>query len=231
MFAVVVVLTLAVGIGVNVAVFSIFDRLMLRELNVENPRELVNLVAPGPRAGNVISNDQGTADETFSYPMFLDLERSAERFVDLGASHSIGAAFGRDGGTAPGTVLLVSGGFFAALGVGPELGRVLAEQDIEGPAATVVLSYDYWQTAYGAEPSVLGKTLTVAGHALTIVGVAPRGFVGTTPGAQPAAFAPLTLEWGAVRPRTPRVEDRFFSYEIGRASCRERTGTSAHGVV
>jgi putative ABC transport system permease protein len=212
MFAIVVVLTLAVGIGVNVAVFSIFDRLMLRELNVANPHELVNLVAPGPRAGNVISNYQGTSAETFSYPMFRDLENAGEPYVDLAASRSIGAALGRDGGTAPGSVMLVSGGFFAALGVGPELGRVLAEPDVEGPAAAVVLSYDYWQTAYGAEPSVLGRTLAVAGHPLTIVGVAPRGFVGTTPGERPAAFAPLTLEWGAARSRTPRVEDRFFSY-------------------
>jgi hypothetical protein len=75
MFAIVVVFTLAVGIGVNVAVFSIFDRLMLRELNVANPRELMNLVAPGPRAGNVISNYQGTSAETFSYPLLSEADR------------------------------------------------------------------------------------------------------------------------------------------------------------
>jgi predicted permease len=212
MFAVVVVLTLSVGIGVNVAVFSLFDRLMLRELNVANPGELVNLVAPGPRAANQIVNMQGTGDETFSYPMFRDLERAAEPYVDLAASRIIVAALGRDGSTAPGPVVLVSGGFFAALGVGPELGRVLTDADVEGTASTVVLSYDYWQTAYGADPSVLGRTLAVAGHPLTIVGVAPRGFVGTTPGERPAVFAPVTLEWGAVRPRTPLVEDRFFNY-------------------
>jgi predicted permease len=108
--------------------------------------------------------------------------------------------------------VLVSGGFFAALGVGPELGRVLGAPDVEGPAAAVVLSYDYWQTAYAADPSVLGQTLVVAGQPLTIVGVAPRGFVGATPGERPAVFAPLTLEWFPVRLRTPLVEDRFFSY-------------------
>ena len=128
--------------------------------------------------------------------MFRDLERAGEPYVDLGASRMIAAALGRDGSTAPGSAVLVSGGYFAALGVGPELGRVLGEQDVgEGPAATVVLSYDYWQTAYAADPAVLGKTLVVAGHPLTIVGVAPRGFVGTTPGERPDVFAPLTLEW------------------------------------
>jgi predicted permease len=213
MFAVVVVLTLAVGIGVNVAVFSLFDRLMLRELNVANPHELVNLVAPGPRVGNQITNYQGTNAENFSYPMFRDLERAGEPFVALGASRIIGTALGRDGSTAPGSVVLVSGGYFTALGVGPELGRVLAEADVaDGPAAAVVLSFDYWTTAYAADPAVLGETLVVSGQPLTIVGVAPQGFVGTTPGERPDVFAPLTLEWFPARLRTPLIEDRFFSY-------------------
>ncbi|RPI62215.1 MAG: FtsX-like permease family protein, partial [Lysobacterales bacterium] len=212
MFAVVVVLTLSVGIGVNVAVFSIYDRLMLRELNVENPHELVNLVAPGPRCCNVTRTGQGTGDETFSYPMFRDLERAGEPVVGLAASRMIVAALGRDDSTAPGSAVLVSGGFFSALGVGPELGRVLGDADVEGPAAAVVLSYDYWQTAYGGDPSALGRTLVVAGRPLTIVGVAPRGFVGTTPGERPQVFAPLTLEWFPERLRTPLVEDRFFFY-------------------
>ena len=87
MFAVVVVLTLAVGIGVNVAVFSLFDRLMLRELNVAHPHELVNVVSPGPRVGNQLGNQQGTTDdETFSYPLFRDLEAAAASDIDLAAS-------------------------------------------------------------------------------------------------------------------------------------------------
>ena len=95
--------------------------------------------------------------------------------------------------------MLVSGGYFAALGVGPELGRAIGEADVEGPAATVVLCYDYWQTAYGADPSVLGRTLIVDGSPLTIVGVAPSGFVGTTPGERPKVFAPMTLDWFPTR--------------------------------
>jgi hypothetical protein len=184
MLAVVVVLTLAVGIGVNVAVFSLYDRIMLRELNVERPQELVKLVAQradGPI--NRISNQQGPSEETFSYLMFRDLERAGAPYLELAASRMIPASLGRDGGTTIGSAVLVSGGFFAALGVGPELGRVLADPDIaDGPASAVVLSYDYWQTAYSADPAVVGETLVVGGHPLTIVGVAPRGFVGTTPG-------------------------------------------------
>jgi putative ABC transport system permease protein len=212
MFAVVVVLTLAIGIGVNVAVFSIFDRLMLRELNVANPRELVKLVPEefdGPI--NRTSNEQGPGNETFSYLMFRDLERAGAPYVELAASRMIQGSLGRDGSTTVGSAVLVSGGFFAALGVGPELGRVLAEPDIaDNPASAVVLSYEYWQTAFSADPGVVGETLVVGGHPLTIVGVAPRGFVGTTPGSRPDVFAPLTLEW--MQWRVPLNDDRLFYY-------------------
>ena len=214
MFAVVVVLTLAVGIGVNVAVFSLFDRIMLRELNVANPRELVNLTAPqGNAPGNRSCNQQGHCDQAFSYRMFRDLEAAGDELVDLAASRIIVANFGRDGSTDMGSAVLVSGSYFSALGIGPELGRVLGEQDVgAAPAAAAVLSYDYWQTAYASAPDVLGKTLVVAGKPLTIVGVAPRGFVGATPHERPRVFAPLTLDWFPETLRVPLVEDRFFYY-------------------
>jgi predicted permease len=215
MFAVVVVLTLAVGIGVNVAVFSLFDRIMLRELPVARPSELVNVVSPGPRFGNQFGNQQGGQDENFSYPLFRDLEQAVESYVDLEASWIAGVSLGNGETTVRGSAVLVSGGYFAALGVGPELGRVLGEQDVVDtqPAGTVVLSFDYWTTAFGADPAVLGKSLVVGGQSLTIVGVAPRGFVGTTPGARTSVFAPLTLEWYRdARQSRPIVEDRAFSY-------------------
>jgi putative ABC transport system permease protein len=210
MFAAVVVSTLALGIGVNVAVFSIYEQLMLRELNVSRPSELVNLVGGGSSLDRS-SNQQGTVDETVSYPMFRDLEVAGEPYVALGASRIIPAALTNGGSTSPGSAVLVSGSYFAALGIGPELGRVLGEQDVgEGSAGTVMLSFDYWTRAFEADANVLGRTLVVAGHPLEIVGVAPRGFVGTTPGTRPDVFAPLTLDW-LRRPR-PITENRFFSY-------------------
>jgi ABC-type antimicrobial peptide transport system permease subunit len=84
MFAAAVVLTLAVGIGVNVAVFSLYDQIMLRELPVSRPAELVNLVSPGPRVGNDLCNSQGGCDETFSYPLFRDLEAVGEPALLIG---------------------------------------------------------------------------------------------------------------------------------------------------
>ena len=215
MFAAVVVLTLAVGIGVNVAVFSLFDQIMLRELPVERPSELVNVVSPGPRFGLHFGGAQGGQDENFSYPLFRDLEYAGKSYVDLEASWIAQVSL-RDGdSTVRESALLVSGGYFAALGVGPALGRVLGEQDVVDtePAASVVLSFDYWTKAFDADPGVLGKTLVVGGRPFEIVGVAPRGFVGTTPGANISVFAPLTLEWYQFAGRsTPIIEDRGFSY-------------------
>jgi predicted permease len=214
MFACVVVLTLALGIGVNVAVFSLYDQLMLRELPVARPAELVNLVSPGERPGNDLCNNQGSCDETFSYPLFRDLEAAGEPYVDLAASWIAQVALGYGDRTVRGSAVLVSGGYFAALGVGPALGRALGEQDVvDAQPAAVMLSFDYWTTAFAADPAVVGKTLVVSGQTLTIVGVAPRGFVGTTPGESPNVFAPLTLEWyqNAQLP-TPIIESRLFSY-------------------
>jgi putative ABC transport system permease protein len=210
MFALVVVLTLGIGIGVNVAVFSLYEQIMLRELNVSRPAELVNL-AGGGSSLNRICNEQGSCDETLSYPLFRDLEAAGRPYAALGASRIVPAALRNGDSTSPGSAVLVSGGYFAALGVGPNIGRVLGEQDVgDTEPAAVVLSYDYWTTAFRADPAALGKTLFVAGQPLEIVGVAPRGFVGTTPGARPDVFAPLTLNWSQ-RTR-PIHEDRFFSY-------------------
>ena len=215
MFAAVVVLTLALGIGVNVAVFSLYDQIMLRELPVNRPDELVRVVSPGPRlAVNQLGNQQGTDDESFSYPLFRDLEAVAKPDLDLAASWMPQVSLGFDGSTVRGLAVLVSGGYFSALGVGPELGRVLGEQDVVGSqAASVMLSFDYWTTAFGGDPAVIGKTLLVSGQPLEIVGIAPRGFHGTTPGANPRVFAPITLEWFRDADVSASIlEDRFFAY-------------------
>ena len=217
-FAAVVVLTLSVGIGVNVAVFSLYDQIMLRELNVSRPAELVNVVGSGESL-NRICNNQGSCDEAFSYLMFRDLEAAGRPVVALAASRIVPAALGYGDHTTPGSVVLVSGGYFGTLGVGPELGRVIGEQDVaESQPSALMLSYEHWTTAYNSDPAVLGKTLLVGGQPFEIVGVAPRGFVGTTPGERPDVFVPLTFDFRAAQARTPIVRDRFFNwvYVFGR---------------
>ncbi len=213
-FAVVVVATLAVAIGANVAVFSLYDQLMLRELPVSRPGELVNFAAPGPKAGFVICGGQGSCDETFSYPLFRDLEKADGPFAGIAASKLFDTNLTFGDRTALGPTLLVSGRFFATLGVGPELGRVIDPQDtaVTGEASVAVLSYEYWSTALGADPSVLGKTMIVNGTPLEIVGVAPRGFVGTTIGERPQLFVPITFRWFNAPGLPPVHENRFADW-------------------
>jgi putative ABC transport system permease protein len=182
---------------------------------VSRPHELVNLVSPGPRFGLQLGNQQGSSDQTFSFPLFRDLEEAGDPYVDLAGSWIAQVSLGNGEGTVRGSAVLVSGSYFSALGVGPALGRMLGEHDVVAsePARSVVLSFDYWTAAFGADPGVLGKTLTVTGQPLEIVGVAPRGFVGTTPGEDTSIFAPLTLDWYRNAELTmPIIADRGFSY-------------------
>jgi predicted permease len=197
LFAFVVVATLAVGIGINVAIVSIYDQVLVRPLPVANPHELVNLASPGPKQGSASANSGGTGDEIFSYPMFRDLERVAGPFAGIAAHRIVSANLSFAGDTIAGEGMLVSGAYFSLLGVRPAVGRLLDADDdrVVGEAEAVVLSHAYWQSAFGRDAGVVGRTLVVNGKPLTIVGVVPEGFHGTTMGARPQVFVPITFRW------------------------------------
>jgi predicted permease len=213
-FAVVVVATLAVAIGANVTVFSLYDQLMLRELPVSRPGELVNFAAAGPKGGITMCGSQGSCDETFSYPLFRDLEKADGPFASMAASKMIGTNIAVGDHTAFKSALLVSGRYFATLGIGPELGRMLDSRDdaVPGEASVAVLSYDYWRNSLGADAAVLGKTIVVNGRPLEIVGVAPRGFVGTTIGERPQVFVPISFPWLTLSGMPSLYENRFAEW-------------------
>jgi hypothetical protein len=217
MFAAVVVATLAIGLAVNAAMFSINDQLLVRALPVPNPHELVNLSAPGFKQGSTACNDGGTCDELFSYPMFRDLERIGGSLVGIAAHRYVDANLALDGAVASGSAMLVSGSYFPLLGVRPTVGRLLDTNDdrVAGQADAVVLSHAYWQSAFGADPRVVGRELVVNGKPLTIVGVAPRGFHGTTVGQRPLVFVPITFRWLENPNAFPNHTDRRA---IGRTS-------------
>lgn len=191
----VAVLSLAFGIGANTAIFSLFNQMLLKPLPVSAPDELVNLVGPGPKPGSQSCNQAGECDAVFSYPMFLDLQKSTDVFSGLAAHRLFGANLSFQGQTQNGEGMLVSGSYFATLGLSPALGRLLAPGDdaTGGGAPIAVLAYDYWLTRFGARPDVLNASLIVNGQTLTVVGVAPQGFKGTTLGGQPQVFVPITL--------------------------------------
>jgi predicted permease len=198
----VAVLSLALGIGVNSAIFSLFDRLILRRLPVPSPDEIVLVTSPGPRPGSRSTGDfGGGVDSIFSYPLFRDLERLEDDGLRLAAHASFGANVAYEGQSSGADGLLVSGHYFPALGVTPAIGRLLGPQDDRAPGGhpVVVLSYDFWRTRFGGDASVVNRTLIVNGGAMTIVGVAPTGFTGITALQRPRIFIPLAMAEQAFR--------------------------------
>jgi hypothetical protein len=124
----VAVLSLALGIGVNSAIFSLFDRLILRRLPVPSPDEIVLVTSPGPRPGSRSTGGAGSVDAIFSYPLFRDLERLDDG-LRLAAHANFGANLAYEGRSSEADGLLVSGHYFPALGVTPAIGRLIGPQD------------------------------------------------------------------------------------------------------
>jgi predicted permease len=215
----VAVISLALGIGANAAIYSLFDQMLLQPLPVPEPDQLVNLGSPGPKPGSTSCGQAGDCDVVFSYPMFRDLEREQSSFTGIAAHWLFGAnlAFGTQTVNAEG--MLVSGSYFPVLGVRAQLGRLLGPADDEraGEHFVVVLSDNYWRTQLGADPAVLNQTIVINGHSMTIVGVAARGFEGTTLGSNPAVFVPLTMR-GQMRRGDPGFDNRrsYWAYLFAR---------------
>jgi len=189
------VVSLALGIGANTAIFSLFNQMLLRPLPVQSPERLVNLSAPGPKPGSQSCSQAGSCEEVFSYAMFRDLERDARVFSGLAAHRSFGTNLSYEGQTLNGEGMLVSGSYFPTLGLAPALGRLLGPGDdgAVGESSVVVLSHAYWVARFAADASVLNRSIIANGRSLTIVGVAPEGFTSTTLGSNPEIFVPITM--------------------------------------
>jgi predicted permease len=196
-FSLIVVLTLALGIGATTAIFSLFHQVLVQRLPVPEPDRLVELATVGPMMGGGTVSLAGNSEHIFSYPMFRDLERQQSVFAGLAAHRDFQANVAEEQMTVAGGGLMVSGGYFNVLGLTPALGRLIGPQDEPrvGESSVVVLSYDYWQSRFGGDPNVIGRILTVNGQSLAVVGVAPEGFRGTVLGFQPRVFVPITLRW------------------------------------
>ena len=211
--------SLALGIGANAAIFSLFNQMLLQKLPVPEPERLVILAAPPPKPGSNSCNLAGDCDAVFSYPMFRDLEKAQTVLTGLAAHRLFSANLAARGQTENGQGLLVSGSYFPVLGVQPALGRLLGPDDDRtiGESHVVVLSHAYWQRRFALDPNVLNDTLVVNGQAMTIVGVAPRGFNGTTIGAKPHVFVPITMR-GFMEPRFKGFDNRnaYWAYLFGR---------------
>ena len=192
----VAVLSLALGIGINTAIFSVFERFILRQLPVPEAAAIVNVTSPGPRPGRSSTGDGGGNSHIFSYPLFRDLEGLPETgFSHLAAHRDFPVNLAYEGQTSRSEGLLVSGDYFPGLGVGPALGRLFTREDdrVPGGHPVVVLTHAYWTARFGGDRAVIGQRLTVNGQPMTIVGVTAEGFTGTTTTDTPAVFVPLAM--------------------------------------
>jgi len=212
-------MSLAFGIGANTAIFSLFNQMLLRPLPVSAPENLVNLSAPEPKPGSQSCNQAGDCDDVFSYQMFRDLERESTSLSGLAAHVLFSTNLSFQGQTLNGEGALVSGSYFPTLGLTPAVGRLLGPIDDKtvGQSPIVVLGHDYWVNRFGADATVLNKTLIVNSVSMTTVGVAPAGFTGTTMGAQPSIYLPITMR-SAVQTWFGDFDNRksYWAYVFGR---------------
>ena len=190
LFSAVAVLSLALGIGANTAIFSLIDQLMLRMLPVRNPTELVLLDS----RGNHMGNSRGA--NSFSYPMYQDFAAYNQVFSGVLCRVATPISMSFSGRTERASGEMVSGSYFQVLGVGAAVGRTIAPEDdtIALGHPVVMLSYRYWQSRFAANPAILNQSMVVNGHNFTVIGVAARGFDGIEPGAVTELFVPVTMK-------------------------------------
>lgn len=197
--AVVAVLSLALGIGANTAIFTLVNAVILRALPVQDPQALV-IFGPGTAQGNTGGFPDDPDMNLFSYPMYREFQQKNQVFSGVAAIRSFDA---REHGTVGGSTelepmnfSLVSGTYFNVLGVNPALGRVLTDADDRtlGGHPLAVISYAWWTSRFSRDPNVIGKTLTIGPAVYTVVGVTPPSFFGTSVGDAPDFWVPLQMD-------------------------------------
>jgi ABC-type antimicrobial peptide transport system permease subunit len=186
-FALVAILSIALGIGANAFVFSVADALVLRPLPVKQPSRVVNLR----------SQLRGQGPSTMSYLDFTDFRNKTRAFQGLAAMYLSQFGFSPNRQALPEMKggLLVSGNFFDALGVTPQLGRGFRpdENSVPGRDAVAVISDDTWRSEYASSPDVIGRSVFVNGIEFRIIGVAPESFSGVDQFFRPTLYVPLMM--------------------------------------
>jgi predicted permease len=215
-FAAVAVLSLGLGIGANTAIFSLLYQVVLRSVPVKDPGSLVALESDRYAIGWTRQDNNYTI---LSYPMYQALRDQNQVFTGLIARSSFPATLVYRGDAVRATAEVVTGNFFEVLGLQPALGRLLIPSDdgVPGRNPVMVLSYSYWVGHLGADPSVLNSQILVNGHAVLVVGVAPRGFRSLLPGRDPEFFAPVSM-MGMISPGWHQSElpDAYWLSLFGR---------------
>src|SRR6185503_7267677 len=189
-FSIVAILSLALGIGANTAIFTLIDQLILRKLPVVRPEELVMLYQEGANMGS----NAGT--RMHSYPLYQDLQQRAEPLSEVLCRRLVPASISVDNQTERVTAEMVSGNYFSMLGVKPAAGRVFSSQEddqVYRGHPAVVLGYDFWLRRFAGDRNVVGKKILVNDYPMTIVGVSAAGFAGIDPAQAPQIRVPVLM--------------------------------------
>ncbi len=204
LFASVAVLSLALGIGANTAIFTLIDQLLLQQLPVPHPEQLVLLTARGHHYGS------NTGANSLSYLMYTDFRDKNQVFSGMFCRYGDTFSVNFEGKTELVSGESVSGNYFPVLGVGAALGRVFNASDdlYQGAHPLAVLSYGYWKTRFGGDPKILGRKIVVNGYPLTIIGVSRAGFDGVQPGYSPQIRVPITMHDSLPKSPFPELGNR-----------------------
>jgi predicted permease len=191
LFTAVAVLSLALGIGANTAVFTLLDQLVLRLLPVSEPERLVMIWPTEPHMGS------NSGVRATSYPMYQDFQRQATAFESVFCEFDTSVTIGFESGTERANVQMVSGNYFQALRVSPAVGRVFSpesdDRNYKGHPS-IVLSYRYWISRFAGDPKVVGRTILVNHYPMEIVGVSAPGFTGLDPSYSPDIRVPVQMK-------------------------------------
>ena len=189
-FTAVAILSIALGIGANTAIFTLVDQILLRLLPVKDPQQLVLVTSEGFQYGN----GWGDGNE-LSYPRFADLRDNNQVFSAMFARFGFGFFIGAGGQTEAAAGELVTGGYFSGLGVNARLGRMIGPQDetVAGADRVVVITHAYWKSRFAGDPAIVGKTILVSNEPMTVIGVAQEGFDGVNLGRAAQVFVPITM--------------------------------------
>ncbi|HYK90774.1 MAG TPA: ABC transporter permease [Acidobacteriota bacterium] len=216
-FTGVAVLSLALGIGANTAIFTLLDQVLLRLLPVKDPQNLVLLSMKGMHYG---SNWGGNA---LSYPMYRDFRQNNQVFTGMLCRFPYHFSLSFGGQTERVSGELVSGTYFPVLGVGAAAGRTFTPADdlVPGGHPVAMLSYAYWKSRFAGDGDTVGKTVIVNGHPMTVVGIAQQGFEGVELGYRTQVFVPvmmkaqMTPQWDALKDRRWRWVNAFGRLKPG----------------
>ena len=202
-FFMVAVGTLALGIGANTAMFSLLDQVVLRLLPVSHPEQLVIV----RETGNHYGNSYGA--NTISWPMFEDLRDNNQVFSGMFCRFPATVTIGYGDRAAQIPAELVSGAYFPILGVGAALGRTIAPDDDAVPDSrpVVVLSYNFWRSYFDGDRTIVGRTIALNSHAMTVIGVTQPGFDGVELGAPAKVFVPIMMKT-EMTPHSDGLKDR-----------------------